>query len=106
MSMRDIIRRMPWPEDGRAEALLRREWLVTNGLGGYAAGSLSGVMTRRYHGLLVAAMPAPFGRMLMISHLAEEVRLPDGSVAALSGEEHYGTLLERHSARYLTESRL
>ncbi len=44
---------MPWPgKDGRApEAGLNCEWLVTNGLGGYASGTLSGVITRRYHGL-------------------------------------------------------
>src|SRR5512133_281069 len=106
MSMRDIIRRMPWPEDGRAEALLRREWLVTNGLGGYAAGSLSGVMTRRYHGLLIAALPAPHGRMVMLNHLAEELVLDDGSTATLSGEEQYGTLLELHAEQYLSEFRL
>jgi hypothetical protein len=42
--------------------LLADEWLVTNGLGGYAAGTVGGVLTRRYHGLLVAALPAPWGR--------------------------------------------
>ena len=47
-------RRLP-----QQERLLTREWLVTNGLGGYASGTVSGVMTRRYHGLLVAALPAP-----------------------------------------------
>ena len=57
------------------QALLHREWLVTNGLGGYASGTLSGACTRRYHGLLVAALPAPLGRVLMFNHLAEEVRL-------------------------------
>src|SRR5262249_49927267 len=39
-------------------ALLSREWLVANGLGGYACGTLVGVATRRYHGMLVAALPA------------------------------------------------
>jgi len=38
------------------------EWLVTNGLGGYASGSISGALTRRFHGLLVAALPVPLGR--------------------------------------------
>src|SRR5205823_6430103 len=42
--------------------LLDREWLVTNGLGGYASGTISGASTRRYHGLLIAAHPAPLGR--------------------------------------------
>ena len=43
------------------EILLDREWLVTNGLGGYASGTVSGAITRRYHGLLIAALPAPLG---------------------------------------------
>ncbi len=51
--------------------LLSREWLVTNGLGGYAAGTLAGVITRRYHGLLIAALPAPLGRLVMVSQLGE-----------------------------------
>jgi hypothetical protein len=42
---------------GDLAAALRREWLVTNGLGGYASSTLAGINTRRYHGLLVAAHP-------------------------------------------------
>ena len=61
-----------------------REWLVTNGLGGYASGSVSGVLTRRYHGYLIAALPAPLGRVVMFDHLTERAVLPDGSAAALS----------------------
>ena len=64
------------PSD-RAEpdALVTREWLVTNGLGGYASGTVSGVITRRYHGVLIAALPAPLGRIVMLSHIAEQVPL-------------------------------
>ena len=71
---------MPWPVQNEtvAESLLTREWLVTNGLGGYASGTVGGVPTRRYHGLLIAALPAPFGRMMMFNHLSEQVRQPDG----------------------------
>jgi len=54
-----------------------REWLVCNGLGGYAAGTLGGCPTRRYHGLLVAALPNPAGRVMMLNGLAEVIRLPD-----------------------------
>ena len=59
---------MPWAsvEHRDPESLLTREWLVTNGLGGYAAGSVSGACTRRYHGLLVAALPAPLGRVMKL----------------------------------------
>ena len=73
--------------------LLTREWLVTNGLGGYAAGTLAGVSTRRYHGLLIAALPAPLGRLVMMSQLGERVRLPGGAVHWLSGEERQGGAL-------------
>ena len=57
------------------DALLEREWLVTNGLGGYASGTVSGAATRRYHGLLIAAHPAPLGRVMMVNHLWEFLRL-------------------------------
>jgi predicted glycogen debranching enzyme len=50
-----------------------REWLVTNGIGGYAAGSFSGINTRGYHGSLVAALDPPVGRTLMLAGLVEEV---------------------------------
>ena len=46
---------------------IRREWLVTNGLGGYAAGTVANLLTRRYHGLLVAALKPPLGRTLLHS---------------------------------------
>ncbi len=72
--------------------LLSREWLVTNGLGGYASGTLAGVITRRYHGLLIAALPAPLGRLVMVSQLGERLRLPGNRVHWLSGEERQGSL--------------
>src|SRR3954462_13252105 len=104
-----LRRRMPWPGAAPAaeqERLLTREWLVTNGLGGDASGTVSGVMTRRYHGLLVAALPAPFGRVVMLNHLAEHLRLPDGRKIALGGEERVGSSPELHGAEYLREFRL
>src|SRR5436189_3269061 len=70
-----------------ARQLLRREWLVTNGLGGYASGTISGVVTWRYHGLLIAALPAPLGRTVMLNHLAESLHLPDGRLLHLCGTE-------------------
>ena len=48
-----------------------REWLEANGLGGWAAGTIAGCHTRRYHGLLVAATRPPVGRMVLLSKLAE-----------------------------------
>ncbi|HVX11085.1 MAG TPA: amylo-alpha-1,6-glucosidase [Pirellulales bacterium] len=107
-SERQIVNRMPWERSTTAdpELLLDREWLVTNGLGGYASGSISGVPTRRYHGLLVAALPAPFGRTVMLNHLAEELRLPTGEVVPLSGDERPDGTLVVHGARTLEEFRL
>jgi predicted glycogen debranching enzyme len=59
------------------------EWLVTNGLGGYAFGSVDGVPRRRHHGLLVAALPAPEGRTVLVQAVTEQVRLDDGTAIAL-----------------------
>jgi predicted glycogen debranching enzyme len=65
------------------EQLFRREWLVCNGLGGYAAGTVGGAPTRRYHGYLIAALANPAGRVMMLNSLLERVRLPDGTRADL-----------------------
>lgn len=50
-----------------------REWLVTNGIGGYASGDIAGTLTRRYHGLLMAALQPPLGRTLLFTKLEETV---------------------------------
>jgi predicted glycogen debranching enzyme len=92
--MTDLVRRIAWPgkDDPERSRLATREWLVTNGLGGYASGTVSTLMTRRYHGLLIAALPAPLGRMNMLSHLHERLGLPDGgSAATIAGWEAPGT---------------
>ena len=112
LAIEDVIQnRMPWSKkDGGSRMdpvlLLTREWLVTNGLGGYASASVSGACTRRYHGLLIAALPAPLGRMVMLSHFGEEVAMADESVIDFSGEELSEEHIELHSADYLTEFRL
>lgn len=56
---------------------VRREWLVTNGLGGYASSTLSGAHSRRYHGLLIPAFSPPLGRAVVLSKIEEEVRVED-----------------------------
>jgi len=66
---------------------LKEEWLVTNGLGGYASGTVSGSITRRYHGLLVAALPNPLGRTMMLNGLSERLRLPGRRVVYTGAEE-------------------
>ncbi|MDP2324455.1 MAG: amylo-alpha-1,6-glucosidase [Gammaproteobacteria bacterium] len=63
-----------------------REWLVTNGLGGYASGTVAGAATRRYHGLLVAALAPPLGRTLLVAGLNVDVEY-QGQSHALSAHE-------------------
>ncbi|MBP0018085.1 MAG: glycogen debranching enzyme family protein [Cyanobacteria bacterium SBLK] len=63
---RDICGHLPTSET--------REWLVTNGSGGYGAGTISGLLTRRYHGLLIAALNPPLGRTLLLTKLDELVQ--------------------------------
>lgn len=75
-----------WRRGDPAEWLVR-EWLVTNGLGGYASGTLGGANTRRFHGKLIAAMPAPRGRIMMFNHLEETISGPDELLVRLSGNE-------------------
>lgn len=72
--------------DGR-----EREWLLTNGLGGYAGGSCLGLNTRRYHGLLIAAMRAPVERVMCLSAIADEAIV---DVGAAGETTHRMTLFE------------
>lgn len=104
----ESIRRLTWggPDSADPVTLLDHEWLVTNGLGGSASGTVAGVITRRHHGLLVAALPAPHGRTVMLSHLYERLRLPDGSLMAFGGDEREGDDLEVPVMNHLVELRL
>src|SRR5436190_7487099 len=108
LAPQDWALRIPWEEAhvAQVEPLLTREWLVTNGLGGYASGTVAGVATRRYHGLLVAALPAPLGRCVMLGQVTELVRLPSGQVFRFGGEEKVGGRLDLHGAEHLAEFRL
>src|SRR2546426_12068923 len=58
---------------GDLAAAERREWLCTNGIGGFASGTVAGTLTRRYHGLLVAALKPPLGRTLLVAKVEERV---------------------------------
>jgi predicted glycogen debranching enzyme len=71
-------------DDDRRGALLTREWLVTNGLGGYASGTIGGAPSRRYHGLLIAALPPPFGRRLLLTDVSEVLYVGGRRVAQLT----------------------
>ncbi|MFA5516982.1 MAG: amylo-alpha-1,6-glucosidase [Desulfuromonadales bacterium] len=106
--MSKLVRQVPGPGSDLANPApyLTREWLVTNGLGGYASGTVSGALTRRYHGLLVAALPAPLGRMVLFNQLSEYLVLRDGSTIRLGFEEQPEPELLRSSLQHLLEFRL
>ena len=86
-----------------ASQLLTSEWLVTNGLGGYASGTISGVATRRYHGVLIAALPSPLGRINYLSHITERLQLANGDAVDLWGEERTSDRLNLYGADYLID---
>jgi predicted glycogen debranching enzyme len=73
--------------DAARRDLMGHEWLVTNGLGGYASSTITGVVSRRYHGLLVAALPAPIGRMVVFNHISEFLHFRDGESISLGDKE-------------------
>src|SRR6202171_6608041 len=106
--MADVIHVLPKRAlaQSDSDAHLFQEWLVTNGLGGYASGTVSGAITRRYHGLLIAALPAPLGRMVMWSHVSEFLRFGDDDVVSLGGEERAGGKVDLQGADFLREFRL
>src|SRR5712671_6746334 len=72
-------------------AATTREWLETNGLGGFSSSTIIGLNTRRYHGLLTAATKPPVGRIVMLSKL-EETLVIDGRRYELSTNQYPGTV--------------
>ncbi|MFY9559857.1 MAG: amylo-alpha-1,6-glucosidase [Terriglobales bacterium] len=89
---------------GDLDAAVRREWLETNGLGGFASSTIIGLNTRRYHGLLVAATKPPVGRLVLLSKL-EETLLIDGPTFDLSANRYPG-VVHPEGFRYLKQFRL
>ncbi len=75
----------------RFEDVLRKEWLVTNGLGGYASSTALGINTRKYHGLLVAALHPPGDRTVCLSKLDEEITVGN-DVYSLGANEFQGAV--------------
>src|SRR5215217_3764507 len=102
-----VVRRLELPadRDARLRTLLDTEWLVTNGLGGYASSTMAGVITRRYHGILVSALPNPRGRMVMLNHLGESVCL-DGKSTPLNAEESVAGRIDASVATRVVDVRL
>ncbi|MCU1227659.1 MAG: glycogen debranching protein, partial [Acidobacteria bacterium] len=94
-----------WRRGESQDALVTREWLVTNALGGYATGTIGGIATRRYHGVLIAALPAPLGRFVMLNHLEERV-VVRGQTRPLSGDEALGGTIRFPDLTLLEEFRL
>jgi glycogen debranching enzyme len=85
---------------GDLNAGLRREWLVTNGLGSYASGTLSGINTRSYHGLLVAALNPPVDRTVLVGGMVEWATY-DGRRYALSADEYIDGTIDPEGYRYV-----
>jgi predicted glycogen debranching enzyme len=79
---------------------LTREWLETNGIGGFSSSTISGLNTRRYHGLLIAATKPPVGRLVLLSKL-EETLLVDGRRYELSSNQYPG-VIHPHGFEYQT----
>jgi predicted glycogen debranching enzyme len=89
---------------GNLDVALKREWLETNGLGGFASSTIIGLNTRRYHGLLIAATRPPVGRLVLLSKL-EEVLIINGQRFELSANQYPG-VVHPHGYQFLTRFRL
>lgn len=85
-------------------AALGREWLETNGIGGFASATIIGLHTRRYHGLLTAATMPPVGRYLLLSKLEETVCIGDQRIELSAN--HYPGVIHPQGHRHLRQFRL
>src|SRR5437868_9624184 len=90
-----------WEICADIQAALNHEWLVTNGLGGYSAGSIAGATTRSYHGLLVAALRPPVERSVLVTKIDEEVELPGGQHIKLGVNEYQDGTIDPQGYHYL-----
>jgi predicted glycogen debranching enzyme len=75
---------------------IRKEWIVANGLGGYASSTALGVNTRKFHGLLVAGFKPPTDRRVLLTKLDEELRIGKKAYPLGSNEFKHGTQPEGH----------
>jgi len=89
---------------GNLDSALGREWLETNGIGGFASGTINGCNTRRYHGLLVAATRPPVGRFVLLSKL-EETLTVNGRAYELSSNRYPGVVYPQ-GFQFLAQFRL
>jgi predicted glycogen debranching enzyme len=89
-------------ECGHFDCAAQKEWLVTNGLGGYAAGTVSGANTRRYHGLLVAALRPPLERTVMVAKIDALAHYDgNGKVYSLATNEYTSNTVEPRGYRHI-----
>jgi len=79
---------------------IQLEWVVTNGLGGYASSTVLGVNTRKYHGFLIAAFNPPIDRRVLLNKLDEEVQIGSKSYSIWSNEFEYG--IQPNGYRFLS----
>ncbi len=92
-----------WEVCSDAQMALNYEWLVTNGIGGYASGSIVGATTRSYHGLLVAALRPPVERTVLVTKIDEEVTMPGGRVLKLGVNEYHGGVIDPQGYNFLEQ---
>jgi predicted glycogen debranching enzyme len=93
------------PDCSNFASAIQKEWLITNGIGGYASSSVSGANSRRYHGLLVAATHPPVGRLVMLSKL-EDAILVNGERFELSTNVYGDDVVHPHGHKNLRQFRL
>jgi predicted glycogen debranching enzyme len=83
----------------------QREWLITNGIGGYGCGSVAGLLSRHYHGLLVAALKPPLARTLLLAKVDERVSY-GGHCWELSCDRWADGTIQPQGYRYIEQFRL
>ncbi|XHH10224.1 MAG: amylo-alpha-1,6-glucosidase [Candidatus Bathyarchaeia archaeon] len=86
---------------GNFKDLIQKEWLITNGIGGYASSTVLGINTRKYHGLLVAALNPPGDRMVCLSKLDEDITL--GNEVFRLGSNEFNDTIYPQGYKYLTQ---
>ena len=86
------------------DAASSREWLETNGIGGFASGTISGTNTRRYHGLLTAATRPPLGRITTVSKFLELLTV--GSESVELSTSRFSGKLDADGCKFISGFRL
>jgi predicted glycogen debranching enzyme len=90
---------------GNFSVAAQREWLVTNGIGGYACGSVAGVLNRHYHGLLVAALKPPLARTLLLAKVDEQIGY-GGQIWELACDRWADGTIQPQGYRFIEQFRL